>query len=300
MFDFMRERGRTAEDKQQEALNAYLDNALTPAERETFERRLAQDAGLRAELEQLRALKLQLRSMPRRRVPRSFALDPAVYGRPKSQPLLQLYPVLRGATAITAVLLIFTLALGAFGNQFGVTPTAAPAADVALFESAQVEEAPAAEMVGAEAASGAAPEAPPAADERAAATSAPAAEMAQESAPGAAAEEAGGDFALQQAVPELEGTPEALATVEVSETMGVTTVEAYPLEPTVTPESIAAAGEAADNGAAADVGAVVETSPAQAAPSARPWLTPLQIILAVVFVVLLILWLIGRRRMRSL
>ncbi len=52
-------------------------------------------------------------------VPRSFALDPAAYARPKAQPLLQLYPVLRGATALSAFLLIFVLALGVFQGQFG-------------------------------------------------------------------------------------------------------------------------------------------------------------------------------------
>ena len=36
MFDFFRERGSTAEDKRREALGAYLDNALTPAERTRF------------------------------------------------------------------------------------------------------------------------------------------------------------------------------------------------------------------------------------------------------------------------
>src|SRR5690606_32737251 len=105
--------------RQREALSAYLDNALPAAERERLEGQLARDTALRTELEQMRLLKAEMRAMPRRRVPRNFSLDPAVYGKPKAQPMMQLYPVLRGATALTAFLLIFTLALGAFrGGSF--------------------------------------------------------------------------------------------------------------------------------------------------------------------------------------
>ena len=132
MFNFLGDRGTTGEDKRRETLNAYLDNALTPAERDRLEGQLARDANLRAELEQLRVVKLQLRAMPRRRVPRSFALNPALYGRPKAQPMLQLYPVLRGATAMAAFLLIFVFALGAFRGQFGGVGAPVPAAEVSM------------------------------------------------------------------------------------------------------------------------------------------------------------------------
>ena len=56
MFDFLRNLTKTAEEKQQEALNAYLDDALPPRQRRLFERQLAQDAGLQAELAQRRLL----------------------------------------------------------------------------------------------------------------------------------------------------------------------------------------------------------------------------------------------------
>lgn len=147
MFDFMRDRGSTAEERRLEALGAYLDNALAADERERFESRLAHDAELRAELERMRALKMQLRAMPRRRVPRSFALDPALYGRPKPQPMMQLYPFLRGATALTAFFLMFTLALGAFRGQFtggGAAEMAAPQAAMVAEETA-MDAAPAPE-----------------------------------------------------------------------------------------------------------------------------------------------------------
>lgn len=141
MFDFMRDRGSTVEEKRLEAIGAYLDNALTAAERERFERQLAGDAGLSAELEQMRTLKMQMRAMPRRRVPRSFALDPALYGRPKSQPLMRAYPILRGATALTAFFLIFTLALGAFRGQFAGGTMSEAVPQTVMIEAAQEEAA---------------------------------------------------------------------------------------------------------------------------------------------------------------
>jgi anti-sigma factor RsiW len=111
MFDYLRNLTKSAEEKQQEALNAYLDDALSPQERQQFEQRLARDADLRLEVEQRRTLQMQMRQMPRRRVPRNFTLDPAVYGRPQRQPLFEFYPVMRAATVLTA--LFFILALGA-------------------------------------------------------------------------------------------------------------------------------------------------------------------------------------------
>jgi hypothetical protein len=198
MFDFLRDRGSTAEDKRREALSAYLDGALTPIERERFDARLARDPELRADLEQLRVLKLQMRNMPRRRVPRSFALDPAIYGRPKSRPLMQLYPALRGATALAAFFLIFTLALGAFQGQFQ------PAGDGTM--PAMVSEA--------------IQESGPAAEDAALVQEAPVAqpESRREGTPGEPeidiAPETGvaeGDAALL-----LQGYPEALATMETA------------------------------------------------------------------------------------
>ena len=184
MFDFMRDGG----GRQQEAIDAYLDNALTPAERARFEAQMAADSRLRAEVEQLSLLRLQLRAMPRRRVPRSFALNPAAYSRPKAQPLLQLYPALRGATALSAFLLIFVLALGLFRGQFGVgAPEAAQVASVTSEEvaPAAVEEAAeeAAQLTNPEEAADSANEAPAAESELAAAPTAEAAAELAASAP---------------------------------------------------------------------------------------------------------------------
>ena len=120
MFDFLRNLTKSAEEKKQEAISAYLDGAATPAERRRFEQQLARDPGLQVDLEQQRRLQQALRQLPRRPVPRSFTLDPARYGRPQPQPLVPLYPALRLATALTAVFLVAVVALDLF------TPAAAP------------------------------------------------------------------------------------------------------------------------------------------------------------------------------
>jgi anti-sigma factor RsiW len=286
MFDFLRDRGSTAEEKSLEALGAYLDNALPAAERERLEARLARDAGLRAELEQLRLMKRQMRAMPRRRVPRSFTLDPALYARPKAQPLLQLYPVLRGATALTALLLIFTLALGAFRGQFsaggGAPETATVFSEIALEEAAA-----------------------PAAEEETFAVEEPSTlrEGSAESTEVAAAaprEEA-------ESLPEADLAASATITDGVGiavapEPIGTTS----PVEESLAQEAPVAGEEPAETIVAeageSDAGLVVanEADEATAESGNTAFLLPLQIGLGILFVLALIFWLIARRRARSL
>ncbi|NJN54751.1 MAG: hypothetical protein HC804_08370 [Anaerolineae bacterium] len=104
MFDFLRNWTKSAEERQQEVISAYLDDALSSAERQRFEEQLAQDAALQAQVAHLRQTRQLLHQLPPRQVPRNFTLDPAVYGRPARQPLLTYYPALRAATVLTAVL----------------------------------------------------------------------------------------------------------------------------------------------------------------------------------------------------
>lgn len=291
MFDFMRNRG-TAGDKQQETLSAYLDNALTPDERTRFEQQLARDPQLRAEVEQLRALRLQLRSLPHRRAPRSFALNPAVYARPKAQPLMQLYPVLRGATALTAFLLIFVLALGVFRGQFAaggveapittevaMSETADTAAQEAVPAAAEIEESapamePASEPENA-AAGGAAPELemPPAV------TEAPVEAAAEESSQGALAPE-GTPVPVPEGDLAVETAAEPTASPEVGMRVEPTTISAPTSE--VVPEAMATA-------------VPLPVSNTDDAPRS---LLPLQIGLGIAFVLSLALWLIARRSTR--
>lgn len=152
MFDFLRNRTKSSAELTQEALSAYLDNALAPAERQRLERQLAQDARLQAELRQMRLLKQQLAQLPRRRVPRNFTLDPALYGRPQRQPLLQLYPALQGATALAALIFILLLGLGFFQGQFGVGQSQTAVSEAPQAAPLAVEEEMAAETMAIESA----------------------------------------------------------------------------------------------------------------------------------------------------
>lgn len=117
MFEFWREWRKSAEEKRQERINAFLDDALSPAERQRFEEELAADAALQAEVARLRVLKQQLRQLPSRPVPRQFMLDPAKYGRPAPQPLFQFYPVLRTATVLTGIFLVIAIGLSMFQSS---------------------------------------------------------------------------------------------------------------------------------------------------------------------------------------
>lgn len=303
MLDFRRDRGSN-EDKRQEMLSAYLDNALAPAERASFEAQLARDPRLRAEVEQLRALKLQLRAMPRRRVPRSFALNPAAYAKPKAQPLLQLYPALRGATALAAFLFIFVLALGVFRGQFGEIGVSAPSATVAEVTRVGGEEE-VATFGGVEEAAPEEASAPAEATARQAEEQ-PAAEMAAAEAPEAVTEEAAeiagaaapegttapmpetADLALPS--PEVTAAPLDEAAPEVGEAAGEEAV--FDATLTVVAPTVEAIAEAAPP---AETDAV-----AQAPGTGTDILLPLQLGLGVLFLVLLILWWLARRRARSL
>ena len=286
MFDFKRDSGG---DRQQEAIDAYLDNVLTPAERARFEAQMAADTRLRAEVEQLRVLRRQLRAMPRRRVPRSFALNPAAYSRPKAQPLLQLYPALRGATALSAFLLIIVLALGVFNGQFGGgAPAASQVAEVTGEEAAAVmveEEAveEAAPMIAAEdeAARATASEAPAAEAEMAdaAVTEAPANELTL-SAP------AGTITATVPADLSLDSTQIAEATLPAN---AGGAIEEY---------AVSTAPPAPTSEALAQTEAAAEEAPPPAEPARS--LLPLQIGLGALFLLLLVLWLVARRRVGSL
>jgi len=170
MFDFLRDLRKTAEEKHQERVQAYLDDALTPRQRQQFEQEMTQDSGLQAEIDSLQLIKQQLRQLPHRPVPRSFALDPALYGRPARQPLFQFYPVLQGATVLTALFFMLALSLSLFSQPETASPSVASApqaAEVPEAETAEepMREEPAAELFAEDSAAEEAASAPAIADE---------------------------------------------------------------------------------------------------------------------------------------
>ena len=144
MFDFLRNLGQSANDKQQEVLSAYLDGELAPADRRRVEQQLAQDSNLQQELDAMQFWQQEMRALPSRRVPRNFILDPAAYRPPQRRPLGAAYPVLRGATAFAALMLLIVLAANAYTGGFSA-PVAQEASSVAMVEMAAGEAPPAEE-----------------------------------------------------------------------------------------------------------------------------------------------------------
>jgi anti-sigma factor RsiW len=151
MFDFLRNLRKSNAEKSQEAITAYLDDALTAGDRQRLEQQMTDDPALRAELEQQRLIKVNISRLPRVRAPRNFTLDPALYGRPADQSNARLYPAMRVATVLVGV--FFIIAVGAeiltFNDRASVTSSMAeqivglaPTADVTMEgEAVTVQEA---------------------------------------------------------------------------------------------------------------------------------------------------------------
>lgn len=137
MFDWLRDLGKSQEEKRQEQLNAYLDNALTAGERQALEQELTRNEPLRSELEQLRLFKAAVHDLPRVAVPRNFTLTAEMAGLTRRQPTRSHYPALRLATVLTAFLLVamLTLELVTTGAG-GVAFDEASSANIAMEEDA--------------------------------------------------------------------------------------------------------------------------------------------------------------------
>lgn len=94
--------------KDLEAISAYIDQALDSREQARLEERLKHEPELRAELNSLRRTRRILRSMPAMRAPRNFTLTPEMVGEaaPKQNRLL---PATRFAFALASIFFVFTL-----------------------------------------------------------------------------------------------------------------------------------------------------------------------------------------------
>lgn len=139
MFDFLRDLGKSAEEKRQEWVNAYLDGELSPGEVRRFEAELQQDPALRTELAQLRQIKASIQQLPQVRAPRNYTLDPAVYGAPAPRPAVQWLPAVRVATALAAFFFILTVVLDLM-SPVGQMPFMAGSAEEAEVADVAVEE----------------------------------------------------------------------------------------------------------------------------------------------------------------
>src|SRR5579859_2604932 len=102
-----------------ETLSAYLDGQLTSEQRRVLEARLAEDAPLRAALDDLRATLALLQAAPRLLPPRNFTLDPAKYARAK--PWWARYGAMQtigavGALASAALIVMVAVFFGPAGS----------------------------------------------------------------------------------------------------------------------------------------------------------------------------------------
>ena len=148
-----------------ELLSSYLDGQLKPSDSARLESRLSADPNLRAVLNDLRAARGLLRSLPMRKSPRNFRLTPKMVG--KNPPLPRAYPVFRFVTALATLLLFLTVGLNvlapqlasqaAFGRGGGGGDTQTFAAEAPAATEAPATEAPATEAPALEPSIGLAP-----------------------------------------------------------------------------------------------------------------------------------------------
>ncbi len=117
-----------------ERLSAYVDNALSAAEKSALEARLQREPELKAALRDLRLQTRALRDLPRLKPPRNFTLSArqAQALRPARPSLVaSLFPALRLATALSALAFVAVLAasfLTANQGSLALAPAAAPVA----------------------------------------------------------------------------------------------------------------------------------------------------------------------------
>ena len=130
----------SSSDRDLAQLSAYLDDALPASERRKLERRLAADSGLRKMLDELRAVKTNLRELPLVKPPRSFTLTPKTVGaQPSRRTWERVAPAMNWATAIAALLFAVLLTADLSGGFSTARELAAPAPEAAMLAQAPAE-----------------------------------------------------------------------------------------------------------------------------------------------------------------
>ena len=121
-----------------EWITAYLDGQLAEQDRQRLEQRMAADADFKAEVDSFRNLRILLKRVPQRPVPRSFVLKPEMVAA-KPGWFGRLFPVFRFSSLAAALLLVATYAVNllpvrmmASATEAGPEALAAPAAALAL------------------------------------------------------------------------------------------------------------------------------------------------------------------------
>ncbi len=130
-----------------ERLSAYLDGEISDKEAARLEARLEREPELGRALQELRATKSLLRSLPEVRPARDFRLTPEMVGERRRAPA---YPALRLAAVLATFAFVLVVGLDALGQlNAAMAPEAmrvmATAAPEAAFNEAAPAQAPAAE-----------------------------------------------------------------------------------------------------------------------------------------------------------
>jgi len=123
-----------------ETLSAYLDHELSEREETQLRERLASDADLRNQLEDLRLTRYTLRHTPKVRRQRSFTLSPEMVR--KQTTAWRALTISRMVSVATSVLFAFVVVGEVLFSGSAGLLAAAPAEDTAMVESAEEMEAP--------------------------------------------------------------------------------------------------------------------------------------------------------------
>jgi hypothetical protein len=133
----------------EESLSAYLDGELTPAEKSRVEQHLQECRACAQNLATLRQTVSLLKELPAKRAPRSFAVKPVTIRARRAAPPAWGYGLLKGATALAALLLVLLvggdLAIHFVGFPLASWAPGAPAEEVAMVPAMEPGMAPAPE-----------------------------------------------------------------------------------------------------------------------------------------------------------
>ncbi len=121
---------KTISPRDLELLSEYLDGRLDASGRAKLEARLKSNAELAETLHDLSQTRAMLRSLPRRKAPRSFKLTPQIAGQmPSKRAAPRLYPAFQFASVLASLLLVLVLAGDFLGvGARGSAPLTAPQA----------------------------------------------------------------------------------------------------------------------------------------------------------------------------
>jgi hypothetical protein len=109
-----------------ELLSAYLDGELSQAESARLETRLKSDPQLRTIFDDISQSRSLLRRLPARRAPRNFTLTPKMAGI--KPPVPRAFPIFRFASAVAAILFVFSFAVNLTAPILANTSASAPMA----------------------------------------------------------------------------------------------------------------------------------------------------------------------------